>query len=236
MTRHPSDLRLELHLLDPQRAQVGDHLDSCAACQGRLSRMKVEGDKFRQYVYPATLDALVKPRRSRWWALSALVPVAAAAAALVLWARPAGDYVGTKGPRLTLVPFLEGPREVADGATVPASAALRFRVSTTQGCRLWLFSIDGQGSVSRLYPQQGNAGAPIHGGQTTAPGGVRLDGKAGPERFFAVCGASDLQYDQVERAARAVAGRGLEAVRNTEALPGLPREAAQSSVLVEKAP
>lgn len=232
MTGHPSELKLERHLLDPEQSPVREHIEACAKCQARVAQMEAQGESFRRFVYPATLDGLTAPRRSRWfWALT-LAPVAAAAGLLLL-VRPAGDYVGTKGSPLTLSPFLEGPREVTEGDSVPAAAALRFRVSSTTTCNLWLLSIDSDGGVSRLYPPQGDTGAEIRG-QVTAPGGVRLDGKAGPERFFAVCAPGNLGYHPIEEAARAVAGGGAESVRKTGALPGLPGDAAQSSVLVEK--
>lgn len=233
MTAHPSELKLERHLLDPDRSPVRDHVESCGKCRERIARMDKEGEDFRRFVYPATLEAVSSPRRSRWWALLALAPAAAAAAALVLLVKPAGDYVGTKGAALTLVPFLEGPREVSNGDAVPAAAALRFRVSAATTCRLWLLSVDGSGTVSRLYPPKGAEGVEIRG-QTTTPGGVRLDGKAGPERFYAVCAKQILGYDRVEQAAREVAAGGAVAVRKTEVLPGLPGDTAQSSVLVEK--
>ena len=232
MTGHPSELKLERHLLDPQRSPLREHIDACDRCRARVAQMEAQGESFRRYVYPATLEAVTAPRRSRWlWALT-LAPVAAAAGLLLL-VRPAGDYVGTKGSPLTLSPFLEGPQEVADGQTVPAAAAMRFRVSAARPCSLWIVSVDAAGAVSRLYPPRGDAGAEIRG-QVTAPGGVRLDGKAGPERFFAVCAPEDVGYLRVEQAARAVAGGGAESVRKTGALPGLPDDAAQSSVLVEK--
>jgi hypothetical protein len=57
---------------------------------------------------------------------------------------------------------------------------------------------------------------------------VRLDGKPGPERFFAVCAPGG--YDFVEQAARRV---GAE-VRQKRELPGV--QGPQTSLLIEKKP
>jgi hypothetical protein len=241
MTGCPSDLKLEMHLLDPARSGVGEHVAGCQRCKDELAQMDKEGQHFHKFVYPATLEAVSAPRRRRWanWLLISLAPVAAAAAVLLaVRTQPPSDYSGTKGGGLHLEPFIataSGPRAVSDGEAIPAASALRFRVRSSEACALWIISVDGAGTVSRLYPPQGPSGASIRG-EVTTPGGVRLDGKAGPERFFAVCARNDPGFARVEEAARVVAGGGASVVRKTGALPGLSPETAQSSVLVEKAP
>jgi hypothetical protein len=69
------------------------------------------------------------------------------------------------------------------------------------------------------------------------PGGAVLDGRGGPERFFAICGCGDepIRFPDVLRAAGAV-GPGEERVREVRVLPGLPSDALQASFLVEKRP
>jgi hypothetical protein len=219
---HPSELKLERHLLDPQRSGLQEHVAGCARCQSRLQEMQKEGDDFRRFVYPATLDAVAAPRRPLWRGLWVAVPAIGLAAVVLMVRRgPGEEYVGTKGAPLAIAIYAAGATApLADGDRVPASASLRFRVRAAKPCALSIVSVDESGQVSKLYSQ------PIRG-DATLPGGVKLDGKAGPERFFAVC-SSDI--DAIEQAARKVSGN----LRDARALPG--SFGPQASVLLEKGP
>ncbi|OLD36127.1 MAG: hypothetical protein AUI19_01545 [Myxococcales bacterium 13_1_40CM_2_68_15] len=221
---HPSELKLERHLLDPGRSSIAGHVAGCDRCRERLLEMEKQGEDFRRFVYPATLENVSRRRWTPWRTLWFLAPAAGLAAVLLI-ARtgPTSDYIGTKGGALTLTAYValpSGTRAVADGETVPASASLRFRVRTSQPCALTLLSVDAAGEVSKLYAQEVRD-------DVTLPGGVRLDGSAGPERFFAVC---DPGYDDVERAARRIA----PSVRQKNALPDV--QGPQASLLIEKIP
>src|SRR5262249_40688447 len=107
---HPSDLKLERHLVDPERSAIASHLGECERCRERLSEMQKQGEDFRRCVYPATLDAVSRPRFGRWRALWLLAP-AAGLAAVLLVARPGptSDYVGSKGGPLTLTAYASLP-------------------------------------------------------------------------------------------------------------------------------
>jgi hypothetical protein len=189
-------------------------------------------------------------RRARWRALAGpafgVAGMALAACAMVALlvhrqAGPPSDYVGTKGATLGLSVFVSGPngpRALATGEQVPAGAALRFQVRPAHRCRLWIFSLDEAGQVSRIFPPAGDEGAdvPAAGAPLSVPGGAILDGRRGPERIFAVCATSAaLCYDDLEKAARE-AGAGEARVRALERLPGLPGDALQATLLVEKMP
>jgi len=228
---HPSELKLERHLLDPSRSPVQAHVESCGDCQARLTQMQKQGEDFRRFVYPATLEKVTRPRfhfpvmRAVW-----LAAPAAGLAVVLLMARtnptsegPTADYIGSKGAPVQLTVYAalpSGTRLVDDGDALPASASLRFRVHAKKPCELSILSVDASGQVSRLYNQEIE-------GDLTLPGGVRLDGKAGPERFFAVCGPG---YAQVEEGARQVG----DSVRQIRVLPGV--DAPQTSLLIEKKP
>ena len=164
----PSDLVLEAFLLEPERSRVGFHLDGCASCRVRIARMQAEGDEFRRYVFPATVAAVreTAARRRPFWANllapAATLAAAGAAALLLLPAgppRPPAGYVGTKGAehvgRAGLQVFMDGAdgvRGVDDGATVPAAAALRFKVKPDDGrCWHWIASVDVD-EVRRVCP------------------------------------------------------------------------------------
>jgi len=222
---HPSDLKLERHLLDPGRSPIAGHVAECERCRARLAQMEEQGETFRRFVYPATLENVTRRRWTPMRALWLLAPAAGLAAVLLI-ARPGptSDYTGTKGGALTMTAYAAlpaGARTLADGDSVPASTSLRFRVRTEQPCSLVLISVDAAGQVSRLYTQEVR-------GDTALPGGVHLDGKGGPERFFAVCTAAG--YDAVERAARRIGGD----LRQNHTLPGV--QGPQASLLIEKTP
>jgi hypothetical protein len=216
--------------------------------------MEEEGQEFLQYVYPATVakieDAAAarRPTGNRWM-LFLPIPAAAALATLLFVARPgpapeplAGDVdeIHTKGDLGPLgfkvfAATAAGAVPVPDGAAVAIRSAMRFQVTSSQRCRLWVVSVDARGQVSRLYPTGDRAGAELTTGGEL-PGGAVLDDASGPERFFAFCAPKPLPYATVERAVRRSVPRGAEGVRSVSAVSGLPEGTAQSSVLVEKKP
>jgi hypothetical protein len=242
VNRCPSDLELERHLLGDGTA-VTAHLGVCASCAARLEEMKREGEVFQREVFPVTVDAVVARSRPnvvrlprRWSLIVAPLSAAAAAAILFLAVRPPPGYVGLKGDGLGLAVYVQtayGAHAARDGEAVAAAANVRFQVRPARACRLWIVSIDASGEVSRLFPAAGDAAGEL-GSAATLPGGARLDGRAGPERLYAVCSPRPLPYEEVERAVRAAAAGGEAAVRAARALPGLPSEAAQATVLLEK--
>jgi hypothetical protein len=241
----PTDLALERHLLDPAASPLAGHVAACEACRERVARMEEEGRRFRQLVYPATVDrieAAARRRPARWWmAVLVPVPVFAAIVAVVLAVRPTGPpdgYLGLKGEGgVGLTAFVRdagAAQAVPDGGAVAASGALRLRVRVSAPCRLFVLSVDGRGTVSRL-DGAGPDGLAAAAGQHDLAGGVELDGAPGPERLFAVCAAAGLAWPQVDGAARAAA-TGDAAVRGATALPGLPAGTAQATLLLEKTP
>jgi hypothetical protein len=207
--------------------------------------MEQEGDEFRRFVHPRTVDRVLagrEPPGSGWGrVLAAVLPtggLALAVAVLLLTPRPPLDYLGAKGTALSLRVWAgsaEGAREVADGERIPADALLRFQVTSGRPCRLWLLSVDGRGEVSRLFPARGDAPAAVTGG-TTLPGGVALDGLAGPERLYAICSEVPIPLDQAERSVRGAVVGVADALRLGPSLPGLPAGATQATMLVEKVP
>lgn len=246
--RCPSDLALEAHLLEPERSPLRPHLEACPACQGRLARMRAEGDEFRQFVFPATVEKVEEaaaPRRPLRLGLI-LGPIGAfagLAAALLLFVKlqqsPAGPdagYVGLKGGGVGLAVYVNdpaGPRALEDGAPVPATAALRFQVSPASDCYLWIMSVDARGAVSRIYPPKGES--PRKHAPGPVPGGAVLDGGGGPERIFAVCAPETMAWNEVRSSALPFAASEAS-VRSARGLAGPLSKAAQSSILLEKNP
>ncbi len=222
--KHPSELKLERHLMDPDASEIAAHVRDCERCRERVAQMRQQGDDFRRFVYPATLDQVTRPRFWPPRALWLLAPAAGLATVLLLvHAGPTSDYIGTKGGALTLTAYAalpSGARPLEEGAVVPASAALRFRVRTAEPCNLTLLSVDDSGQVSQLYSRQVR-------GDVTLPGGVQLDGKPGRERFFALCAADPGAVEQAARNIGSEVGKVL-------ALPGV--QGPQASLLIEKRP
>jgi hypothetical protein len=95
-------------------------------------------------------------------------------------------------------------------------------------------SVDETGQISRIYPTTGDGGEPVSK-QGAVPGGAMLDGRAGLERFYAVCSPDPLPYADLTKSVRATV-RGADDVRKGPLLSGLPKGARQGSVLVEKRP
>lgn len=242
MTRCPTELELEAYLLGAAGARLAPHVEGCARCRDQLEEMRRQGEEFRREVYPRTVDTVVARAGRRGaprWLLVAVPLAAAAAVLLYVRTAPPPDYLGVKGGSLSLALTVfvhdgEAARAVADGQPVPAGAALRFEVRPAAACRLWIVSVDGAGQVSRLFPPSGEAASVAGAG--ALPGGAVLDGRAGPERIYAVCTPGSLSLPAVERAARAAAAGGDRGVRAAGALDGLPREATQATVLLEKRP
>ncbi|HKD40886.1 MAG TPA: DUF4384 domain-containing protein [Myxococcaceae bacterium] len=240
--RCPSDFALEAHLLTHGHADCSPHVEHCAHCQARLVRMEQEGSEFHRSVFPATIDKVLAARRQvrPFWARPALwLPAAGIAASIFLIVRTAGpgsDYVGLKGRAIELSVFAKdsGPvKSISDGALVAADAELRFKFRTEQPCRLWVISVDSSGEVSRLYPAEGADGE-LAAGTTELPGGAFLDGKAGPERLFAICTAGGLSFDEVAKAARRTIQLGEPSVRAAKSITGLPSGTLQTTLLLEK--
>jgi len=217
---HLSDFAIEEHLLGGGKHK--EHLQGCERCQSRLAMFQDEGKHFRQFVYPATLEALEKRRRRSWvWMLAPVAMMAGAMVAVIaVRAQPSPEYIGTKGAALKLSVYTSaGP--IADGASIPATSELRFRVQTSSACTVSLLSIDDTGSISSLYD-----GVPAQG-ETALPGGAQLDGHAGTERFFALCTPQALTPLQLENLVR---GAGQGPVRD------LPQGSTQTTLLVKKVP
>jgi hypothetical protein len=244
--RCPSDLALEKLLLEPAGMAVPPHLDACGRCQARLAEMRRQGEEFRRFVYPATVEAVeaAAARRPAWdlarWL--APLPALAAAAAVILvvgTGTPPEDYIGSKGgSSMGLAVFLQdatGPHPARDGEVVPASASVRFKVRPAHPCRLWVLSVDAAGQVSRIFPAEGEGGVEVVR-TTELPGGAVLDGQAGPERFLALCAPGPVPFDRVAGAVRAAVSAGPDSVRSLRTIPGLPAGTVQDSVLLEKKP
>lgn len=212
------------------------HLSECPSCATRLARMREENARFKQYVFPATVEAVAASVAPSRWRLGLFfaVPLATAAALVLLVQRggPPDDYVGMKGATTLSLDVYTlddagAAKRLAEPAAVEAHASLRFQVRPASPCYLWLVSTDAQGQVSKLFPMTGDSPAFLTE-PTTLPGGASLDGQAGPERVIAICTPAPLPFGVVEAAARS---DSPDAVRRLTRLNGIDDHA---SLLLEK--
>jgi hypothetical protein len=243
--RCPSDLALESLLLDPRRSPAAPHVDACPRCRARLAAMEEQGEEFRRFVFPATVEAVedaAERRRPRLAFLFAPVGAfAALAAALLLFVKtqdggPAAERAGEGCLRFGAFVSADGsPRPLQDGAVVPASAAIGFNVNIAGGeeCYLWILSVDAKGEIARIHPPKGTPATRHWGGPI--PGRAVLDGSEGPERIFAVCAPPDMPWNDVRRSA-APAAAGPGSVRSAGKLAEPLAGADQVTILVEKRP
>ena len=239
-TKCPSDLRLEGYLLDPERSELGEHVGGCESCRLRVARMNAAAEDFRQYVFPATIDAVVAaaaPRPRPGW-MAAFLPVAAACAAAMIFLLkpvPPEGVLAARGEVLSLEVFTassEGARQLGNGELVPEGAPLRFRVKTTVPCRVRVVSADCEGRVVLLYPPPGED-SPIVNGTSVLPGEAKLGGDEGPERIFALCSREPLPVLALAATLSDQATGDDDRVRRASRLSGLPEGTLQATLLVE---
>jgi len=237
--RCPSDLRLEEYLLDPESSGLASHVDSCETCRGRIARMNAEGEEFRQYVFPATVDAVVAsatPRRPSW--LGLLLPVAAtAAAALLLVVKPLAPeaVLASKGEVLrmqVLAAMPDGVQPVANGGLVPPGVPLQIQVESTVACRLKVMAADCEGNVTVLHPASGEESTLV---TTSGPAVIqaRLNGDEGPERVYAVCSREPLPLLALATNLKDQSTGDDDRVRRAGRISGLPPGTLQATLLVE---
>jgi hypothetical protein len=166
--------------------------------------------------------------------VAVVAPIAAAALVVLVLLRDRSR------DRLDLTVLVEESgrvQPIQDGAMVPAGAALRFRVQPGAPCNLWVLSVHPDGDIVRLYPPKGDRAAeqrlqPVS--RQDLPTTAVLGGGAGPERIFAVCTRTPVPWNTVKTAAAERLGKGEAAVRSFRSIPGLPKGATQTTVLVEK--
>ena len=196
-------LRLgELSELERKAAQ--SHLAGCSVCQRQRAELAL-APILLPNLAQATGDAAHGRRTSRVARpMVGLLLAAAAGLVLVVRARPrevSGDAqppapLAAVGTRIKGAPFsfhvivrraASGRIEpLAEGATLSAGDALRFRVYAPQGGYLAVVDLDGAGAVSSFVPAGGGALPLAQGSANVLDGSVVLDRASGDERLIAV--------------------------------------------------
>jgi len=251
MLEHLPELKLRRlragELAAPEQDAARGHLGGCEACRSRLSLLDAEEVRFRAELPLEQLAAGVQRARHgrpvvrpQW-----VTPVLALAAALVLsvglgplLARGLGDPERLGGGRIKgdrskrgaeielriAAPAGHPQRQAATQAPEVLSAGERVRIGYKPGEYRYLaaVSVDEQGVITPLYPEQGQS-VPVEetGATHYLPGSLEFTGH-GAERVIVVLTEQPLQVDEVKRAAKSAydAARG-DVLRMPElAVPG----------------
>ncbi len=236
MAERPSRLdlaRLVSGDLPPtEAAELRARIAASPEDQARLAELQGHAAEFEQVaeLQRAALRRRLEaeaatPRRqpSRWWRpLAVLVPVAAAAAVVLVishriepLATPPVEDIAFKGQLAVHVVARRGETQFAvePGVELAPGDALRFVVTAATPGYLTVFSVDGRGEASPFYPESAPAtsAAPLRlerAGQQTLPGSVVLDEAPGPERLFVVFSPRPFERGPVHERARQLCAAG----------------------------
>ena len=239
----PAERRAELERL------LGTDAALKARCDALAAEERAEQAAFALEVpLPRFLDEMAARTATRSpfaWLRALRLPgtlgaLAAAAAVLVVFVRqPDDELAGTRTKGGARVGFFVkddgGAHAGKAGEQLLAGDRIQFAVRDDAEMRaMVLVGVDGKGAVT-VYAAESVQGR-VKGEEKTRllPASVVLDEATGPERFFVVYGADDLEAlrAEVEAAAHALAASGSDLSR-TERLP-LPETRVQSSVHIVK--
>jgi len=241
----------ELNGPDAQALQA--RVQDCQSCQSRLQALKREAGDFADEAHIAAASAEIlqrlesaptQPSRGWAWLKRPFVPALVAVAALLLVVlpmslespvEPGGNRIKGGGVGLSMfVKAAEGVRPGKDGEHLSDGDQIQFRYAAGGHGFLTVVSIDRQGAISSLYPEQPGQSISVQPkGSHVLQGSIILDDSVGPERIYAVFSSQPISFAVIEAAARS----GLGNVRNVSDLLELPLEGddvAQSSILIVK--
>jgi hypothetical protein len=212
---HPSEETLERYavaeLVGNEAIAVRTHVEACAACQATIAALDVERAQLLTRQPPAALIAALERRRfsERRRSFRRVASVGgtlmAMAAALLIWVRPHGSYLGIKGGGLSVyVKHADAVRFLGADDRVNGGDALRFVVTLDRHELVRAWSIDDNGRVDALMPAPAEVG----------PGAVEL---AGSVLVETPC-VSAWVVVAVGDAARLTPGAALDAQNRTATL------------------
>ena len=220
---HLSAFALECAAFDPHTSPPA-HLDACAQCSAAVITLREERTRFLARAPAAAFAARVDEKRARrsrtrWWAGFTGLGVAAVAATLALMVWPSTDdhsihWKGREAPRLSvLVSHAGEPARELDGAAVlHPGERLRFQVTAPRDGFLYLANIDEAGNVTRYFPQDQLASAPVRAGGQLLPGTIELDDYVGEEVLVLLFSDRPLHQDEVEPALKSAFSRSGDSI------------------------
>jgi hypothetical protein len=231
---------------------IAEHASACAECKARLRALDDEQrrfesaisfDRFAAGVERAARGARPAPRRlpARVWALPTLAMAAVVAVVVTFHGRTPQIGTGAPGGHVTppgwdgikggagmtvRIAGAAGQRTAQVEATEALAAGERLRLGYQSGGHRYLLSlsIDAQGVVTPLYPEQGSSltvPAAVPSATHFLPDSVELTG-AGLERIIVVLSDQPISVEAARAAAKAAydrAGGDLGRLQKLE-LPG----------------
>lgn len=227
----------------PPSATQSGHLESCSPCRTELDELRASFARFNAQVVERTLPRVQERllpqlgQKSRWRLIaSLLLAPALAAAAFFLLPSLRGDEFGIKGGARSTIYALRGDAvfEVKDGMPLQAGDRLRFELQPAGYSYAMIGSVDAQGQADVVFPLDGARSEAISPRALfTTAGSFELDEACGPERAFVLLSSAPLDATDVKSALLAIGRGGPEAIRHTQALPGVTA-GAQLSTYWEK--
>jgi hypothetical protein len=245
--RHLSSFHLEAVRLgvatEEDRLRVETHLATCVGCSTLANTLEGYRREFAGGPVPEVRPR--EPRRAaprwswRFWAAGVLMPLAVTG--LLLFAGHTGTAPGedpvvlAKGTPILGIVARRGERifPVPAGGRLRPGDQIRFVIKRMPYPYALIGSVDGVGRPNIYVPYEGKESAAVTpSDEVELAGSIVLDGRLGPERFFALYSRKPLSADAVRQALQGIGGQGQAAIRETLVLP--VAAAAQSSVLLEK--
>ena len=174
------------------------HVAGCAACGAALKELSIQ-----EPLPPlrAALPQVIPLRRKpRWALLGAASAGLAAAASLLLLARP-GERIKGSAPLLSMYVQHDGDvRRAGPGETVAAGDAVRFSVTTPRPAYVAVLSVDPNGSGSVYFPLASRAALLPAGQDVPLPVGTRLDSTVGNEHVIGLFCSAPVELEPLRRA------------------------------------
>jgi hypothetical protein len=214
-----SDLALDELLVGELTAgemhAAGEHIKSCAACSGRLDRLRTRRDD---------LPLLVAPPSVRRWPLRVALGGGAIAAAVALFVLPGPAPVpstGIKGSGQRLTVFVKrgaDTRKAGAGEPVRAGDTLVFATSSGVPSYVAVLGREGPGKASVYFPSGERAVKVDAGREVVLPFATVIDDAAGAEQIYGLFCPSP---EPLEPLRDALAGSGVLPVPAGCAIDGL---------------
>jgi hypothetical protein len=228
---------LELGQLDAaSSASAREHLNQCTRCAGDLAVLRDSRARFEADVFARTLPRVERRRSHRLWYWILSPALIAAAAGVVVGARPVSD-VTAKGGRPACEVFARRSGRifvVKDGSALTPGDEIRFVVRPAGYRHVLVASVDSAAVATIYAPYGAERSLQLASATDRAelPGSVRLDTTPGPERLYCLFSQRPIDAAPVLVWLRQIGAGGAEALRNPKA-PALSSVVAVSA-LVEK--
>jgi hypothetical protein len=229
VSKCPSAYKLDAALLFGLDAETAGHLEHCPKCAALRRKTAAADEEFNTRVFPQTVDSVVERallghkdlRRSLHAGFGSrmiwtrVLPVAAAAMVAVIvgflfWERSTSvathreEYIGDKGGIGLEVWCKRNATvfRVNQGEKLRVDDMIRFVPRFAAGDSLFLMvvSVDGNGTVSRYFPETSDTALMVVKSGEPLAGSTILDATSGPERVWLLSSEEVFYFQDVRKA------------------------------------